>query len=458
MTLLKVLRRGSVKIVIGFDQGDKIADDGAGGREASGAFAIEHLRSRMDRCNFEGIELVPSMSKKVRNGNPLRTDAGFDRSGLRMFRSAGDQFDRLSVLARKRDVLRRDALDAFGNNIHGWNMFAERVIREDRKFLRGIGTGDIERRVRFQESARAGFGTGRFIARAWFGHAREDKVRRTVDDPANGTNVIALPEFVQRGKDGNASADRSGVEKFHAVPFGDGRKARKFVREHELVRRDHVFAAFERAFDKRSGFVPAAHEFEDDVDGTIFQQLFGTVRKERGRSFGVPWFFEVADGDAGNFDFRRKLPAEFLPFCGEHLPDSGSHDAKTGEGDSKPPNVLLRSREKRVRSDFCRHAATASSEMLCSERIGWMRTGLDGVFVLDSKNGRRSVASAPVSTRNESWPWTASSVRYSALGTREATCSISCGGYNRSEEIPTKSARPCRLRAARSTLWPCARS
>ena len=68
-----------------FQQRNQIADDGAGGRQASGAFAVEDLRYGVECFDFERVEFIAGVREQMRKRNTLRANSRLDFSARRRF-------------------------------------------------------------------------------------------------------------------------------------------------------------------------------------------------------------------------------------------------------------------------------------------------------------------------------------------------------------------------------------
>ena len=97
-------------------------------------------------------------------------------------------------------------------------------------------------------------------------HAREDHVRRPVDDRIDARDAIRRQALAEQGDDGKAGADRGFEPEPRAVLCGKLSQLRALVRDEQFVRRHHRLARCKRALDERCGRLATADDLDDDAD------------------------------------------------------------------------------------------------------------------------------------------------------------------------------------------------
>ena len=147
---------------------------------------------------------------------------------------------------------------------------------QDREFLRGIVTFDVEGRVglRIAEPLRL---TQAFVeGEPILLHAGEDVVAGAVEDAVNAGERRAVEAFAQRLDDRDAAGDGGLEIERHAVAFREHGKLLTVPRQQCLVCGHHRLAGRQRRFDGALGRIALpAHDLDQNIDRPVGRQRHG---------------------------------------------------------------------------------------------------------------------------------------------------------------------------------------
>src|SRR5690606_29612252 len=123
----------------------------------------------------------------------------------------------------------------------------------------------------------------RFGHRAFTGHARDDVVRRPVDDGANRRDAVR-EQVAAKGRDERGTtADARFEHDVQPAAVCVGEQFRALLGDELLVRGDDVLARLERRSNERTGRLFAAYDFDDDVDRWVVDERVDVVGQRAGR-------------------------------------------------------------------------------------------------------------------------------------------------------------------------------
>ena len=140
------------------DDGDHVGDDGGCGLDPAGAGAFE--RDLADRVALQHHRVEGSFDRGQRVVTVDERGADPDVDPVADERGAADQLHVHVERAGRRDVIERDALDAFDLDPLERDAGAERHGREDRGLRRRIEPGNVLRRVGLGEAEPLRLGEG----------------------------------------------------------------------------------------------------------------------------------------------------------------------------------------------------------------------------------------------------------------------------------------------------------
>ena len=142
-----------------------------------------------------------------------------------------------------------------------------------------IVTADIVRRVRFGIAFFLGFFEDVFIGRAVGRHVGQDEVRRAVHDTDDFFDTVAVERRIH-GTDDRDTAGYAGFElEVHVVLLGQFQQRNTVIGDEVLIGADDALAAQEALFDAVLGKVGTAHDFDDDFDFIVVDDVV-EIRRE----------------------------------------------------------------------------------------------------------------------------------------------------------------------------------
>ena len=176
-----------------------------------------------------------------------------------------DELEPQPEVARVLHVVGGDVLDALVEHLVEVHGRVEGQPREDRHLGRRVLAVDVLGGVGLGVAQRLGLGQRVVVGGAGLRHAREDEVRRPVDDPVQAVDVGAGQRLLQHADDGHHAGHRGLEAQLHAVLARRGPQLLAVLGEQLLVGGDDVLAGRHRAQDVVARRVQAAHELDDEV-------------------------------------------------------------------------------------------------------------------------------------------------------------------------------------------------
>ena len=196
--------------------------------------------------------------------------------------------------ARRPDLGARDPLDAVVVDVVEDDAGAEGDGREDRHLGRRVGAGHVLRRVGFgiPEPLRLG---QRGLVLLPLAHAREDEVRRPVDDPEHAVDVRDDERLAEHLDHRDRRAHRCLEAQLHAGLRGSREELRAAARDELLVRRHDRLASAEELEHARSGRLETACDLGHDRDRRIVADRLEVGREDALRRREVALAIRIPD-------------------------------------------------------------------------------------------------------------------------------------------------------------------
>ena len=149
---------------------------------------------------------------------------------------------------------------------------------QDGDFPRGVEAFHVGRGIRFGIAQGLGLLQGFLIRHLVFRHAGQHVVRRSVDDAHDAPDLIGCQAVLQRRDDGDAAADGPFELEIDLLPAGDAQELFAEFRNEVFIGCDHVFPVFQCLFDILPGGMDAAHQFYDNLDFGVVDDVVDVVR------------------------------------------------------------------------------------------------------------------------------------------------------------------------------------
>ena len=319
-----------VFVAVAVQAGHDVAQDRRSRRKASGPLAEHELPVVALAADHHAVVLVVNAVDILGGRHELRHDEHREVfvAHLHDLRHQLDFDVFLAGVLDVRIVNRRDAVreDALRRDIG-----AQRVYRDDYQLEQRIVASDVERRVAFGESQRLRLRECVGVRILVVENAREDVVRRTVQDTLHFEQQVVVVILFEVADDRNRTARRSVVKQRHVVLFLDFDHFGQVVRQHRLVARNDGNPFQQGAFHdvvRRFGVVD---HLDDQVDFGIVEDLRRGVREVR--TVDRTGFVERADADFDDFGIG------VLRFA-DHFVNTLSDDAESEQADFNFTHML----------------------------------------------------------------------------------------------------------------------
>ena len=192
-------------------------------------------RLRLDR---HGVERAVDRRERVAAVEERRVDADADAAVDAL--GGADELQPEAQLLRVGHVLAGDVLDPLVAHVVEVHRRVEREAREDRHLRRGVGAVDVLGRVGLGVAEPLGLGERVVVGGAGLGHAREDEVRRAVDDAVQAVDVGGGERLLQDPDDRHDAGDGRLEAQLHPVLARARPQLLAVAAQQLLVRRDDV--------------------------------------------------------------------------------------------------------------------------------------------------------------------------------------------------------------------------
>ncbi|CDN41753.1 hypothetical protein BN871_AK_00250 [Paenibacillus sp. P22] len=306
-----------------FHHGHEIRDDRGRRRQLSGARAVEHRFPDSFAVDVHGVEHPVDRGDRMGRLHHRRLHADADR----LVPALGDaeQLDLVAEPLRVGDVFLGDGGDALDRHVFQINFRAEAEPGEDRHFAGGIQPFHIGGRVGFGIAEILGLLQHVGVGRPLLAHFRQDVVGRAVDDAHDFGNAVRGKAFVERADDRNAASHAGFVQNVAALLAGLGQNLAAMQRHQILVGRDDMLAARESFENILLRVLDAAHDFYDDIDLRIADDLPRIGRQLRRIDADRPRLLHVLHEHLLNLDRRSDLAAQIRLMALHDPHDSRAH-------------------------------------------------------------------------------------------------------------------------------------
>ena len=247
----------------GADDADEVRDDGGRGLDAAGTRSLE--RDLADRIALEhhGVERAVDRGERMRALDECRLHPHVDLS-VQEARDPDEPHDHAEIGGRC-NVRRLDLGDAAHVDVLERDARAERDGREDRHLRRGVGAVHVVGRIRFRVAELLRF-RERLGVRAALLHAREDEVRRAVDDPEHAMHVRDDERLAEHLDHRDRRAHRRLEAELHSGRRRDREQVGPLARDELLVRGHYRLAGPEQLADVSACRIKPAHHLRDDAN------------------------------------------------------------------------------------------------------------------------------------------------------------------------------------------------
>ena len=219
-----------------------------------------------------------------------------------------------------------DRRDAVGEDPPGVDVGAQGVHGDDYQLEERVVSLDVERGVALGESQGLGLRQGVGIGVLVVEDAREDVVRRPVENALHFEQQVVVVVLLEVADHGDRAARRGIVEQGDAPRLLDVDQLREVVREHRLVARDDGNAAQQGALDDPVCGLRVVDDLDDQVDVRVLEDLVRRGGEQRGVGLDLAGLVRVADADPQNLGIGVFRLAH-------HFIDALSDDAESEQSD-----------------------------------------------------------------------------------------------------------------------------
>ena len=235
----------------------------AGGLRPAGARAAQ--RDLGDRLRLDGDRVEGAVDRRERMlaVEEDRVDADAQPAADALGRA--DELQPQAEVARVLHVVGGDRLDALVGHLVQMHGRVEGQAREDRHLGRGVLAVDVLGRIGLGVAELLGLGQRVVVGGAGLGHAREDEVRRPVDDPVQAVDVRRGERLLEHADDRHHARHRGLEAQLHAVLARRGPQLLAVLGQQLLVGGDNVLAGRHRAQDVVARRIEAAHDLDHEV-------------------------------------------------------------------------------------------------------------------------------------------------------------------------------------------------
>ena len=165
-------------------------------------------------------------------------------------------------------------------------------------------------------------------------HAREDVVRRAVDDRGDGEDVVREQVALQRRDDGYTAANGRLVQQVDVVRAGEAQEITAVLGHDLLVRRDDELAGLQRAPQVLIGRLFAAHDLDDHCDVGIVEDVVGVRREQRRVDSDVTFLGDITHEHAAELQLGADLPGVDVLFLLQDARDAAADDTEAKQADA----------------------------------------------------------------------------------------------------------------------------
>ena len=289
-----------VFVAVAVSPGHDIAEDGGGRREAAGAFAEHELAVVALAAYYDAVIFVIDAVDIFRRTYELRHDE-HGEAVVGHFDHLGHKLDFHPLLAGIADVEVGDGGYSVGEDLFGGHIDSEGVDGDYDELEEGVVAFDVKRRIAFGESEFLGAAQCVGIVLVMVEDAREDVVRRSVEDAFHFEQQVVVIILLEVADDGYGAAGGSVVEEggvisaLHLDQFGE------MARYHGFVAGNDGDSAAEGAGHYAVGGFGVIDHLHHEIYFRIEQNVIGIVGQQSRIDHEIAGLVDVADADT--FDF-----------------------------------------------------------------------------------------------------------------------------------------------------------
>ena len=256
--------------------GHDVAQNRRGGRKASRSLAEHELSVVALAADDHAVVLVVDAVDVLVGGDELRHDEHREVFVAHLDH-LGHQLDFDPLLAGVADVRLVNGRDAVGENPLRGDVDSQCVDRDDDQLEERVVALDVERGVALGEAELLGLRQRVGVGVAVVEDAREDVVRRAVENALHLEQQVVVVVLLEVADDGNRAARRGVVEQRDVVRLLDFDELGQVVRQHRLVARDDGNPLQQRRLDDVVGSRRVVNHLDDEVDVGVGENLVGRV-------------------------------------------------------------------------------------------------------------------------------------------------------------------------------------
>ena len=191
----------------------------------------------------------------------------------------GQKLDDIAHFRSVFNIFFSNVFNAFDMDIVEGHSRMETQCCQDGDFAGCVVTTDVVRRIRFSIAFFLSFFEYVFIRRTMSGHIGQDEVRRAVHDADDFFDAVAVERRIHRTDDRDTAGDTGFKLKVHVVLLRQLQQRNAVVGDEVFIGADDALTAQETLFNAFFSKISAAHDFDDDVDFIIVDDVV-EIRRE----------------------------------------------------------------------------------------------------------------------------------------------------------------------------------
>src|SRR5712691_1314027 len=242
---------------------------------------------------------------------------------------AGDVTHHASPRSGLLDLLPTDVVNAVYAQ-PGVGGAGERQLREDLRLLQSVGSGDVERRVDFLQSAFLRLAQSGGEVGATLFHSREDVIAGPVDDSCDALDRVAGEPALDRPDDRDAAANAGLESDPRARRRGSDKEFTPGICQKGLVRRDHISPEAQGSANVSSCRMHAADQLHEQI--AVINHV-DRVRRQQRSVDSWTRLPNIANENASNAQIHALTCADPLPFSIDELDEALTDGAASQESD-----------------------------------------------------------------------------------------------------------------------------
>ena len=252
---------------------DNIRNHGTARRFPARAITVIKVRAHKIAIHIHGIVDPVDVRHDVAEGNHGRVNPRFN--AFFSISCDGEQFEAIPEFMRKLDILGGEPVDAFPVDTAESDRKAEGHGYKDGEFVGCIGPIHIEGRRILSISEFNRLLYGLIVGLPFLGHSGQNVVGCPVQDPHDCINTVCRETIPQSANDGNASSHTCLKGEGYILFLGGLIDLLSMFRKEGLISGDDLFSLFKCLENKTLGNINATHEFYDNINIGIIDDLHG---------------------------------------------------------------------------------------------------------------------------------------------------------------------------------------